>query len=100
MLTTTFNKTYKYLTFKSNSTKISNFLNLVIFMVLAQVRNEGGARGAQFPGFRITAGSLKSPNNVASTFFNTVHLLPKDLRFENFLLAPGLAPSDLVTPLY
>jgi len=56
MLTTTFNKTYKYLTFKSNSTKISNFLNLVIFMVLAQVRNEGGARGAQFPGFRITAG--------------------------------------------
>jgi len=25
----------------------------------------------------------KSPNNVASTFFNTVHLLPKDPRFEH-----------------
>jgi len=25
----------------------------------------------------------KSPYNVASTFFNTVHLLPKDLRFEH-----------------
>jgi len=25
----------------------------------------------------------KSPKNVASTFSNTVHLLPKDLRFEH-----------------
>jgi len=25
----------------------------------------------------------KSPNNVTSTFFNTVNLLPKDLRFEH-----------------
>jgi len=54
-----------------------------------------GARGALFPGRRITIGAPnhcggaewlreapKSPNNVASTFFNTVHLLPKDLRFE------------------
>jgi len=35
----------------------------------------------------------KSPNNVTSTFFNTPHLLPKDIRFEqgtpNLLLAPG-----------
>jgi len=28
-------------------------------------------------------GVLKSPNNVASTFFNTVNLLPKDHRFEH-----------------
>ena len=28
-------------------------------------------------------GGTKSHNNVASTFFNTVHLLPKDLRFEH-----------------
>jgi len=38
-------------------------------------------------------GVPKSPNNVASTFFNAVHLLPKDLRFEhgapNFFLVPG-----------
>jgi len=24
-----------------------------------------------------------SPNNVTSTFFNTLHLLPKDIRFEH-----------------
>jgi len=28
-------------------------------------------------------GSPKRPNNVTRTFFNTVHLLPEDLRFEN-----------------
>ena len=32
---------------------------------------------------RLTAGSSKSPNNVISTFFIAVHLLPKDLRFEH-----------------
>ena len=42
-----------------------------------QRRNEGGAK---FPGRRITAEGAK---NVTSTFFNTVHLLPKDLKFEN-----------------
>jgi len=36
-----------------------------------------------FPGRRITAGSMKIPNNVSITFLNTVHLLPKDLRFEH-----------------
>jgi len=53
-----------------------------------QGRN-GGARGAQFPGRRvtmgrrITAGASKSSKNVTSTFFNTVNLLPKELRFEH-----------------
>jgi len=32
---------------------------------------------------RITAGAPRSPNNVASTFFKTVNLLPKDLSFEH-----------------
>jgi len=27
-------------------------------------------------------GALKSPNNVASSFFNTIHLLPKDVECE------------------
>jgi len=27
--------------------------------------------------------ALKSPNNVTNTFFNAVHLLPKDLRFKH-----------------
>jgi len=50
-----------------------------------------GGEGAQLPGHRITMGAPKSPNNVTSAFFNTVHLLPKDRRFEhgapNLLLA-------------
>ena len=40
-------------------------------------------RGAQFPGRQITTEAPKSPNNVRSTFFNTVNLLPKELRFEH-----------------
>jgi len=31
----------------------------------------------------MTEGVPKSPNNVTSTFFNTVHVLPKDLSFEH-----------------
>ena len=59
-------------------------------------RNDGRARWAQIPGRQITLGApnycsgaewllgaLKSPNNVTSTFFSAVHLLPKDLRFEH-----------------
>jgi len=51
-------------------------------------------------GRRITAGGVewlrrapKSPNNVSSTFFSTVHLLPKisvsNMGALNLLLAPG-----------
>jgi len=29
------------------------------------------------------AGALKSPNSATSSFFNTVHLFPKDLKFEH-----------------
>jgi len=29
------------------------------------------------------AGKPKNPNNVTHTFFNAIHLLPEDLRFEN-----------------
>jgi len=53
-----------------------------------QGRNEG-AMEAQLPGAESlwgrwnTAGAPKNPNNVTRTFFNTVHLLPEDLRFEN-----------------
>jgi len=42
-------------------------------------------------------GESKSPDNVTSTFFNTVNLLPKDLRFNHG--GGKLAPSNLVTPL-
>ena len=47
-------------------------------------------------------GKPKSSNNVTSTSFSTVHLLPKDFRFEhgapNLSLAP--IPTNPVTPLY
>jgi len=54
-------------------------------------------------------GALKSPNSVASTFFNAVHLLVKGLRFKhgtpNLLLAPGAiypryAPASLQSGLF
>jgi len=49
--------------------------------------------GAQSLGRRITMGATKCPNNVTSTLFNTVNLLPKDLRLEHgapkLLLARG-----------
>jgi len=66
------------------------FLGLLAF-ANGQGRNEG-ARGAQCPGRQITLGGAEKSNSVASTSFNTVHLLPKDLRFEHGgakLLAPG-----------
>jgi len=49
---------------------------------------KGGKRGHNFPvAESLRAKSLrrvpKRPNNITSTFFNTVLLLPKDLRFEH-----------------
>jgi len=34
-------------------------------------------------GCRMTAGGAKSPDNITSTFFNTRHLLHKDLKLEH-----------------
>jgi len=50
-------------------------------------------------------GGPKSPNNVTSTFFHTVHLLPKELRFEDggaklaFCHGRQICLSNLVPPL-
>ena len=50
--------------------------------------------GAQFPGHRMTVGDAEKSqqSHITSTFFNTVHLLLKKLRWEhggtNLLLAP------------
>jgi len=63
----------------------------------------GVTRGAQFPGRRMTAGAPKNTNNVTSTIiFNTVHLLPKNLRFKHWGVKLAVCPralSNLVTPL-
>ena len=47
-----------------------------------------GSKGGTIPwvlshceGAKSLWAALKIPNNVTSTFFNAVHLLPKDLRF-------------------
>ena len=65
----------------------TNF-ELCEFSSWEQGRNEGVQGWHNSPcaealwGRRMTAEEPKSPNNVTSTFFNTVHLLPKDLRSE------------------
>ena len=51
-----------------------------------QERNKGGKIPQEpnhYGGDEWLRGAPKSPNNVTSTFFNTVHLLPKDLRYEH-----------------
>jgi len=54
-----------------------------------QGRNEVGKREHNSPGSeslwgaKSLRGAPKSTNNVTNTFFDTVHLLPKDLRFEH-----------------
>jgi len=57
----------------------------------AQGRNEGG-QGGTILWAPNHCGAPKSPDNVTSTFFNGVHLLPKD-RFEHggakFASCPG-----------
>jgi len=51
-------------------------------LALQQGRNEEAKRGT-IPWAPNHRGALKSLNNVASTFFNTAHLFPKDFRFEH-----------------
>ena len=54
----------------------------------SQGHNEGGEGSAisrarsHYGGAKSLRRALKSPNNVTSTFFNKVHLLPKDPNFE------------------
>jgi len=52
----------------------------------ARMKQAGAQRGGQrehnAPGAELL-GAHKSPNNAAITFSNTVHLLPKDRRFEH-----------------
>ena len=73
-----------------------------------QGRNDGGQGGHNSPGTeslwrrRMIVRAPKSPNTVTSTFYNTVHLVSQDLRFEHrgrqICFLPR-APPHLVTPL-
>jgi len=71
-----------------------------------------GAKGSQFPGRQIATGrrisegdtewlqrAQKSPNNVTSTFFNTVRFLPKVLRFEHGGVKQAFRPRSYLTLL-
>jgi len=55
--------------------------NFQIFIAWHRRRSDG-ARGHNSPSTESLWGE-KIPNNVISTFFKTLHLLPKDLRFEH-----------------
>jgi len=49
-------------------------------------RGQGGTiprEPKHYGGAESLRGALKTPNNVASTFFKAVHLLPKDLRLKH-----------------
>jgi len=72
-------------------------------------RGQGGAiprepshYGAPFHcgGRRMAAGSPKSPNNITSTFFNTVHLLAKDLSFDHGGAKRASCPRRHLTSLW
>ena len=72
------------------------------------IRTQGcneGRRGAQIPGGESIRGvewlrrTPISPNNVTSTFFNTVHLLPNYLRFEHGGVKLASCPGRHLTSL-
>jgi len=76
----------------SHSGKLFANVNICSFIYAAarlnqQGRNKGSRgrnfRAANLWGRRMIAVTAKDPNNVTRTFFNTVHWLSKDLRFEN-----------------
>jgi len=61
--------------------RLYTFLTKIYFhhintCVVAQGRSKSGQRGHNDPGAE-PLGTPKSPNNVASTFFSTVRLLPE-----------------------
>jgi len=58
-----------------------------------------GDNGEQFPGHRITMRVPKCPKNVTSTFFNTVNLLPKELRFQHGAAKLASCPGRHLTSL-
>ena len=65
---------------------------------------EGGTKrnewGHNFPGAESLRGAPKSPENVTSTFFDLVHLLQKDLRFDHggaiYLVTPCTGLQDQI----
>jgi len=61
-------------------------------VIIPRVPNHYGER-------RMSAGVPISPSNVTSTFFNAVHLLPKDLKFEHDGAKLASCPGCCLTSL-
>jgi len=61
--------------------------------------SRGGQGGAQFPERPVTTGAPKSPNSATGTFFNTEHLLSKDLSFEQVSGKLASCPGPHLTSL-
>jgi len=73
-------------------------------MYYTQGRNDVGAMGGtisqapdHYGGAKCLPGATKNPNNFTSTFFSTVHLLPKDLRFEHTGAKLASSPGRIFT---
>ena len=76
--------------------KMVGLIDLILQVLWSRGVTRWGARGAQFPGRQFTMWPLdhcrgaellleapKSPNSVTSTFFNTVNLPLKEIRFDH-----------------
>jgi len=67
----------------------------------ANTRGPNHSGGADIlRGRRMIAGTPKNANNVTRTFFNTVHLLPEVLRFENGGAKLASCPGRNLTSLH
>jgi len=71
---------------------LKNYYTFGIVLGYHQGRNERGEGGTM-------PRAPKSLNNVASTFFNTEHLLPKDLSLENRGAKLASWPGHHLTPV-
>jgi len=71
--------------------------------IRSQGHNEGGKASIiprvpnHYGEHRMTAGVPKGPNNATSTFFSTVHSLPKDLKFEHGGAKVASCPGGYLT---
>jgi len=71
---------------------------LVYGCIIAHPRHERNEE-CTIAGRQILAGGTKIPRNVTSTSFNTVYLLPKDLRFEHGGAKLASCPARYLTSL-
>jgi len=85
---------YKFMTFGLENLFI--FGKFSDFCCIAPETQRGG-QGGTIPLAPNHCGGPKSQNNVTSTFFKTVHLLPKELRFEHRGAKPVFYPRRHLT---